>query len=511
VPAEEKAKPGGSATLSVSVLTRQIKNTLARTFPESLHVVGEISNFKRHSSGHIYFTLKDADSELSCVMWRSAAAGLKFDPSGGLEVVATGRLDVYERTGRYQLYVRRLEPKGVGALDLAFRQLCEKLEGEGLFDERHKQALPAYPQRIAIVTSPTGAAVRDMLHTLSRRFGGLTLFVYPVRVQGDQAAGEIAEAMAQLNRQADRLGGIDLIIVGRGGGSLEDLWAFNEEQVARAIFASRIPVISGVGHEVDVTISDLVADVRAATPTAAAELAVPLLDDVLANLSNRQARLSRSVRQLSELAKARLERLEAAPALRRPLEAIRQRQQAVDDATTTLRSAIGSQLQTVRNRLHRCEVTLATAHPREVFERRLRALLSARYRLDWAMGHASVVSERSLEQVVRHMVSASPIHRVRSDQQTTNAFQRRLDSGTAAFIQGLDTRLEGHRARLEAGSHRNVLNRGFTLTVTKKGRKLVNSQDVVQDGMRILTETRDGTIESEVVNKDQLTLFGDRG
>jgi exodeoxyribonuclease VII large subunit len=509
MPTEEKPRSSGAAVVSVSELTRKIKNVIGRSFPESLHVVGEVSNFKRHSSGHLYFTLKDEKSELSCVMWRSAGAELKFDPMDGLEVVATGKVEVYERSGRYQLYVRKLEPRGVGALELAFRQLCEKLEKEGLFDNDRKQPLPAFPRRIALVTSPTGAAVRDMLHTLRRRFGRLCIFVYPVRVQGDQASGEIASAITQLNRQAERLGGIDLMIVGRGGGSLEDLWAFNQEQVVRAIFASRIPVISAVGHEVDVTISDLVADVRAATPTAAAELAVPLLDDVLSGLSRHSDRLSRSMRQRVELSKALLARLVAAGPLTRPLDTVRQRLQTVDEVTTKLRAAVGEQWQHVRFRLHRCEVALAKAHPRDVFERRLRLLMAARHRLLWALGHASVVHDRRLQQAVRHLVQTSPIHQARSGHSALHATQHRLNREQTLMLQRFDTHLEDIQTRLEAGSHQMVLRRGFSLTFVKKGRKLIHSRDTVKDGMRILTETRDGHFESEVVDKDQMTLFGD--
>ncbi|MGB2985068.1 MAG: exodeoxyribonuclease VII large subunit, partial [Phycisphaerae bacterium] len=294
-PAGERPGAAGGP-LTVSQVTALVKQAIESALPSTIHVVGEISNFKRHSSGHLYFTLKDRFSELGCVMWRSAAATLKFKPADGLEVIATGTVEVFERTGRYQLYVRRIEPRGVGALELAFRQLCEKLSKEGLFDERHKQPLPAYPERMVLVTSPTGAAVADMLRTIERRFPCVQVFVFPVRVQGPGAASEIAAAIRRVNANSTALGGVDVMIVGRGGGSLEDLWPFNEEVVARAIHASRIPIISAVGHEVDVTIADLVADVRAATPTAAAELAVPVLEEVLAGLAAHESRLSRAVR-----------------------------------------------------------------------------------------------------------------------------------------------------------------------------------------------------------------------
>ncbi|MDO8631193.1 MAG: exodeoxyribonuclease VII large subunit, partial [Phycisphaerales bacterium] len=282
--------------LTVSQLTSLIKRAIQDSLPATVHVVGEISNFKRHASGHLYLTLKDAGSELACVMWRADAAKLKFSPEDGLEVIATGGVEVFERAGRYQLYIRRLEPRGVGALELAFRQLCAKLEKEGLFDPRRKKPLPRFPRRIVLVTSPTGAAVADMIRTIERRFPCVHVLVYPVRVQGDGAAAEIASAVRSVNSNAERLGGVDLMIVGRGGGSLEDLWAFNEEIVARAIFASSVPIISAVGHEVDVTIADLAADVRAATPTAAAEIAVPVLDELLSGLGAQELRLVYGVR-----------------------------------------------------------------------------------------------------------------------------------------------------------------------------------------------------------------------
>jgi len=267
----------GPATISVSQLTRMIKGAIEKGIPADVHVVGELSNVVRSSNGHLYFTMKDGSSEVRCVMWRTPARSIRFDLKDGLEVVATGSVDVYEPRGQVQLYVRRMEPRGVGALEMAFTQLKERLSREGLFDAGRKRALPTFPKTIAVVTSPTGAAVRDVIQTIQRRYPPVRILVFGVRVQGDGAALEVADAIRRINHERGRLGGVDVMIVGRGGGSLEDLWAFNEETVARAIYASEIPVISAVGHEIDFTIADFVADVRAATPTAAAELAVPVL------------------------------------------------------------------------------------------------------------------------------------------------------------------------------------------------------------------------------------------
>ncbi|HFE62791.1 MAG TPA: exodeoxyribonuclease VII large subunit, partial [Caldithrix sp.] len=243
---------------TVSDLTREIKQVLESSFPR-LWVEGEISNLKRHSSGHLYFTLKDSNSQLNCAMWRFRVGQLLFQPQDGMKVLVEGDVQVYERGGYYQLIVNQIQPAGIGDLQLAFEQLKKKLHAEGLFDESHKKRLPQFPERIGVVTSPTGAAIRDIVSVVSRRFPGVQLIINPVRVQGETAKEEIAQAIREFNEY----GKVDVLIVGRGGGSLEDLWAFNEEVVARAIFDSKIPVISAVGHEIDYSISDFVADRRA--------------------------------------------------------------------------------------------------------------------------------------------------------------------------------------------------------------------------------------------------------
>lgn len=255
--------------LTVSELTIKIKKCLEETF-EEIWVEGEISNFRRPSSGHYYFTLNDDKSQIRAVIFRLMGRYLKFDPHDGLQVICRGRINVYEPRGEYQFILDYMEPKGIGALQLAFDQLKEKLQKEGLFDAENKKPLPLLPQKIGIVTSPTGAAIKDILHVVGRRFPNVGIVINPVKVQGEGAALEIASAISELNRVT----GIDVIILTRGGGSLEDLWSFNEEIVARAIYASSIPVVSAVGHEIDFTIADFVADVRAPTPSAAGELVV---------------------------------------------------------------------------------------------------------------------------------------------------------------------------------------------------------------------------------------------
>jgi exodeoxyribonuclease VII large subunit len=272
---------------TVSQITELIKLELETAFPV-LWVEGEISNFHRHSSGHLYFTLKDEKSQLSGVMWRSEARRLRFEVKDGLKVVCKGRINVYEPRGQYQLVADLVEPKGKGALQLAFEQLREKLRAEGLFDPKYKKKLPLLPKKIGIVTSPRGAAVVDILRILERRFARLHILIYPVKVQGEGAADEIVEGIDYFAGRAD----IDVMIVGRGGGSVEDLWAFNDEKVARAIFRSPVPTISAVGHEVDFTIADFVADVRAATPSAAAEMVVEKEDAFQEKILNFGQRLA---------------------------------------------------------------------------------------------------------------------------------------------------------------------------------------------------------------------------
>ncbi|MGQ9647345.1 MAG: exodeoxyribonuclease VII large subunit [Thermodesulfobacteriota bacterium] len=279
--------------LTVSELTREIKDILETQFADIL-VEGEISNLKVPPSGHIYFTLKDDFSQIRGVLFRNQARALRFSPEDGLHVICRGRVSLYEKRGEYQLILEEMEPKGIGALQLAFLQLKERLEREGLFDPARKKPIPMLPQKIGIVTSPTGAVIRDMLQIFRRRFENVHLVVYPVRVQGEGAASEIAEGIEYFNEQKE----VDVIIVARGGGSLEDLWAFNEEEVARAIFHSQIPVISAVGHETDYTISDFVADVRAPTPSAAAELAVKDKRDIKKMISFWEERLENEILQI---------------------------------------------------------------------------------------------------------------------------------------------------------------------------------------------------------------------
>lgn len=332
---------------------------------QNVCVRGEISNYKRYPSGHHYFSLKDAEATLKCVLFKGNAASLRFCPENGMSVLAVGRVTVYPRDGAYQLYCTRLIPDGAGELQLAFEQLKQRLSAQGLFDPAHKKALPSLPHRIGVVTSPAGAAIHDMLRILGKRYPLSKVILLPVRVQGETAAGEIARAVAYANQTAL----CDLLIVGRGGGSTEDLWAFNEEPVARAIYASEIPVISAVGHEPDVTISDYVADLRAATPSNAAELAVPDREELQARLTHLQKRMTDALQRQAERAERRFQALTAGAALRDPMRLIRDRRQMVDRLTDVLLLAQSSLLAQDRARLTQLAAALDAMSPLKVLTR----------------------------------------------------------------------------------------------------------------------------------------------
>ncbi len=526
----DSAAGDDSPCLTVHRLTQLIKNAITQHLPSTVHVMGEISNFKRHSSGHLYFVMKDAHSELACVMWRSAVTSLKFEPADGLSVIATGYVDVFERSGRYQLYVRRLEPRGVGALDLAFRQLREKLEREGLFDPKRKRPLPRFPQRIAVVTSPTGAAIRDILQTLRRRFPCLEVLVYPVAVQGPAAAEGIARAIERINSHRQALHGIDVIIVGRGGGSLEDLWAFNEEVVARAIHASQVPVISAVGHETDVTISDWVADVRAPTPTAAAEMVAPARDEVLAHLTSQALQISRIVHHRRALCQTRFDGILRRRAIREPLTAVRIREQMIDDLLTRTQRAGADRIHGCQRILARFELALQRIRPEWLAARLCAKLDGYEHRLHWALNGCVNRSQRilarfelALQRIRPEWLAArlrakldSQAHRLRwasnvcvvRGQRTLESNHRRLASWSPQQrISTWSNHVLQLQRRLEAMSHRNTLRRGFTITRKKRRRELVRDPGNVRDGDVVITETAAGEFESRVFNLHQKELF----
>ncbi|MHC4342512.1 MAG: exodeoxyribonuclease VII large subunit [Planctomycetota bacterium] len=351
------------AVYTVSELQREIRALLEGDYA-GIWVEGEISGARRPPSGHCYLTLKDADAQLSAVCWRSTVQRLRFEPEDGLAVRARGHLTVYEPSGRYQMIVQALEPLGAGPLQVRFEQMRKRLEKEGLFDPDHKRELPGFPRRAALVTSPSGAAVRDLVHVCKRRWPLLELIVVPVKVQGEGAAEEIAGGVAI----ADRLG-CDLMVVGRGGGSLEDLWAFNEEAVARAVFSASTPVVSAVGHEIDVSICDLVADVRAATPSAAAERITPDATELLELVAERRSRLARALESQVRELRTRLKSIEAARAFRRPLAPVRSGEQALDDLAQRLAAALSANRRERHRRLELLVGRMEALSPLKVLAR----------------------------------------------------------------------------------------------------------------------------------------------
>ena len=356
--------------LTVSELTARIRDLLAKNFTE-LSVEGEISNCREAQSGHLYFTLKDEKAQIRCVWFKQDRRGVKFRVEDGLKVTLRGGISVYEQRGEYQIYVESMEPLGVGALQLAFDQLKKRLEAEGLFDAKHKKPLPLLPSRIGLITSPKGAAVRDVVRILRRRFHNVHLTVFPVRVQGEGSAEEIVRALRFFNQR--KL--VDVLILARGGGSIEDLWSFNEEIVARAIFDSEIPVISGVGHETDFTIADFVADVRASTPSAAAELVVQTRREFDKHIADLRQALSDQIRYRILVLSRRVHELGASRGFRRPLDLLRQQRQRADEMTSRL--ALG-----LRARLEQSRKRYAAAHLR-IFRFDFRVRISAlRIRLE---------------------------------------------------------------------------------------------------------------------------------
>ncbi|MCL2645383.1 MAG: exodeoxyribonuclease VII large subunit [Phycisphaerales bacterium] len=382
---------GGTADhpLSVKSVNSLINQTLAATLPPQFFIAGELSNFRTYDRGHAFFTLKETGAELPCVLWKDGLARLKFRPKDGLAVIACGNIKLYEPQGKLQLYVETLFPQGAGALELAFRQLCEKLKAEGLFDPARKRPIPRLPQRIVIITSRTGDVLHDVLTTAYRRFPGLHTMLFPVRVQGDQSADDIIHAIQLLNKNNNKLQP-DLILLVRGGGSLEDLWPFNDERLAHAIVASTIPIATGIGHEPDTTIADLVGDLRGPTPTAITELTIPDVRVLLQDLRAKSAILTRDLRRTVELAKAALDRqrLELTAAARQnatrshqqieqlckqieriePRHAIAQGWRRVEESQRKL-TQVPLQIARCRDRLASLETHLRVVSPQSVLER----------------------------------------------------------------------------------------------------------------------------------------------
>jgi exodeoxyribonuclease VII large subunit len=449
-------------TVTVTQLTRQIEKALRQGLPATFLVKGEISNFKRHGpSGILYFTLKDPTSCIDCLMFRDEAARVKFTPKDGMELLASGSVKVYAIRGKYQLYVTNLQPLGQGALELAFQQLRQKLEREGLFAESRKKPLPEYPMRVAIVTAMGGAALQDVLKVL-KRFTFLQLFLYPVAVQGAGSAPQIAGALTHLSRRAGDVGGVDLILLARGGGSLEDLWAFNEEVVARAIAVSKIPIVTGIGHEVDTSIADLVADHHAHTPTEAAQVVTMQWRIIERQIDQTRFRLARALRDSASSCRHRLDGVRRHEFFRRPFDLVNAYRQRLDDRQHAMRVAINARVKHLQRDIREWEQSLLAHHPR--------------HQIDLARQRLGTTGDRLHSSI-------------------TILQQRRL-----AQIDSLD------RA-LRLASPESVLRRGFSVTLLKKDNSVVRSADKIKGGERLITRLADGSIESTADDPKQPKLF----
>jgi exodeoxyribonuclease VII large subunit len=441
---------------TVSQVNTLIKVVLEDNLPPRLIVRGEISDWKHHSSGHCYFSLKDENAVLPCVMWASRFGSVKFSPEDGMAVLATGHIDVYAVGGKYQLYVDKLEPEGVGALQLAFEQMYKRLKAEGLFEEKYKKPLPKYPMRIGILTSESGAAVHDIRDSIFHRWPCARLLLYPVPVQGEGAAEEIMAAIRDINRRNERLG-LDVLIVGRGGGSLEDLWAFNGEVLARAIFDSKIPIISAVGHEVDTTIADLVADARASTPTKAGVTAVPDAREVLGQLEYFERRLGSEARGILQLCGESLRTVMASAVFRNPLLPVRNAEQNVDE--------LGIRLADLTRKL------LAEG----------RAKLQA--------GYEQVVKIEPHRLLARRTVDL-------------NNLMNRAGTGVKMVINRGRMGLTAQENRLAALNPKSVLQRGYSITTAKKTGLLIRKPKDIKAGDYLITElAEENLIESKVTRK----------
>ncbi len=441
---------------TVGQINTLIKVVLEANLPSRLVVKGEIRDFKRHSSGHCYFSLKDETGILPCVMWASKFKSVKFDPDDGMSVLSTGYIDVYEASGKYQFYVEKLEPAGMGALQLAFEQMVKKLQAEGLFDDEHKKPIPKYPERIGIVTSETGAAVHDIVDSIYSRWPCVKLFLYPVPVQGEGAAAKIASTLRQINRRNKTLK-LDILIVGRGGGSLEDLWAFNEEVLARAIFDSKIPIISAVGHEVDTTIADLVADKRASTPTKAGVVAVPDMYEILEQLNNIEMRIAGHTQGVLQLANQHLKTILASSMFRNPISIVRMSEQRLDEISSDMAESMIYLLNSAKR------------------------LLSESYEKVVKIEPHRLLGEKKLE---------------------LSSLQNRTNTGINAIINKMQMRLTAASNRLEGLNPKSVLQRGYSITKNLKTGNLIRTSEDIQVGDLIITElAMENLIESKVTNK----------
>jgi exodeoxyribonuclease VII large subunit len=460
----EPAARIGRDVYSVSRLNREVRTLLERGFG-MIWLEGEISNFSRPSSGHWYFSLKDAGAQVRCAMFRQRNMSCAFSARDGQKVLVRARIGLYEPRGEFQLLIEHMEDAGLGALRRRFDELAAKLAAEGLFAPERKRPLPALPKRIGVVTSPTGAALRDILHVLARRFPAVAVLIYPVAVQGAQAAGEIVAAIQLAGKRAE----CDVLILARGGGSLEDLWAFNDERLARVIAASSIPVISGVGHEIDFTIADFAADVRAPTPSAAAELAVPDALEWLSAVGRLATRLERCMRRRLESHRERLRWLDRRAALVSPRVRFAQQAQRLDEIDERMRRALRRRLESHRQRLQWLRGRAALVSPAGRLAHQALAVENLKQRILRALRHTIGARRTRFTADERRLWQASPLARVRGATVEHAALFARLRGVALESVRGGRERLQLLDRTLQAVSPLATLERGYAIVQNEGG------------------------------------------
>ena len=434
---------------TISALNKAIKNMFdSKAELQNIHLKGEISNFKHHTRGHLYFTLKDETSSLSAIMFQGNAKNLNFEPNDGMKVLVSGRVSVYETSGTYQIYVEEMIPDGLGNLYLEFEKLKKKLEAEGLFKKEHKKPIPRFPTKIGIITAPTGAAIRDILSTLKRRFPSVETILFPTLVQGDNAKDDIVKNIHLANTFD-----LDVIILGRGGGSIEDLWAFNEEIVARAIYDSSIPIISGVGHEIDFTISDFVADLRAPTPTGAAEMSVPNRNDVMDMIRQIRMRLIKGMDNKINSSKDKLNNLKNSYVLKNPNSLYEKLEQNFDHLYERLINVMKSIIIYNKERLNTINMSIIFKNPKILFA-------------DKAYNYNDLINRLKI------------------------VINKILDNKKNDYVNIL--------SKLEVLNPIATLKRGYS--VTRIDDKIINKIEDVREGNKIITEVSNGKIESVIEN-----------
>ncbi|MFV0559660.1 MAG: exodeoxyribonuclease VII large subunit [Enterococcus sp.] len=440
--------------LTITALTKYLKRKFdVDPYLERVYLTGEISNFRFRANGHQYFSLKDDNAKISAMMFKGAFQKLAFQPKEGMKVFVVGRISLYEASGSYQIYIEHMEPDGVGALYQALAELKEKLSKEGLFTAP-KKALPRYPKRIAVLTSPSGAVIRDIITTVKRRYPIAQIVLFPTVVQGNQAADNVVENI----HRVEKLGNFDTMIIGRGGGSIEDLWPFNEERVARAIYEAQTPIISSVGHETDTTIADLVADVRAATPTAAAELAVPVLTDELLRIKERQTRLEK---------------------------------------------AFVNQIQRKREYFERIRSSYILRQPERLYEGQTIKLDQLQQRMKQAAQQIYYNEEKNLLQLQSRLQQVTPLYRVRDEQQQTAYLAKRLNEKMLDYFQQQELRFQRAVQSLDLLSPLKIMGRGYTYTTREE--RVIKTVTEVQLDEKIKIHYADGTVVAKVeeINKGE--------